>query len=81
MNLKSFKVHPNPVSEKLHFSFPERNEERRISIFNALGQKVYCSDAIGLNKSIEVGKLQEKGFTLVSVITGESVYDLKIIIK
>ncbi len=81
LSRNGIKVYPNPVSEILYFSFPHINAERRIRIFNAVGQKIYSDNAIDLHKSIEIENLKANGIIFVQVITGQNVSTFKIIIK
>ena len=75
------KVYPNPASENLHFLFSDKNRDRKIQIFNTLGQLIYNDDANDLNKSVEIDKLKTKGFVIARVVDGLDISRFKVIIN
>lgn len=79
---KSFKIRPNPVSQRLRadLSLPQK-KDIQLTVYSASGQRVISQQMAGYKDggfSINVGSL-DKGFYMLEVIAGEEQYTKRFI--
>lgn len=60
-------IYPNPVTNKLNIEFSKEDGNREIVMVNQNGQIVYKEYAIGLQKVIDMNKLNERGLIIVKI--------------
>ncbi|MBS1683990.1 MAG: T9SS type A sorting domain-containing protein [Bacteroidetes bacterium] len=68
---KGFAIYPNPATDVLNISTPS-NDIVSISIFNALGEKMYNAESL-INKQVSIGSLS-KGIYSILLTTHEKTY-------
>jgi len=74
--VNEIKIYPNPVKDKLNFSFDK--EISTVTIYNLLGQEVITKSVNNYETSIDVADLAT-GTYLVKVISGNEVKTVKVV--
>lgn len=78
---KNFTVYPNPCSDILSVDFNDNESERKIQIINNQGQVVYKTNNSDAKAHIDIKSLNLKGIITIQVITDNSAYNQKVIVK
>jgi len=75
------KIYPNPTSDKLYVEFSEIDVNRKIMIYNNLGQLIYQENACGLIEQIDIKKLKTTGVLAVQINSGQNCSVHKICVR
>jgi hypothetical protein len=74
-------IYPNPATKILNIVFSDALINRKITIYNAIGEKVYAIQTDSLKIEVDVKKLNLKGSILVHVESDKRVSNHKIIVQ
>jgi len=78
---QEFVVYPNPVSDQLTISFPEKSEANTLSIYTVSGKRL-LQKTINSNESISLKSNGiEKGIYLLTVETATKIYNSKLVVE
>ena len=82
LQTKSISVYPNPNNGKFNISLKNSISKMQVTIYNALGQKIYESSTRSPLPENEIDfSLHPKGVYLIKINDGESNYTDKIVIQ
>lgn len=73
-------VYPNPASDVLHFRFSESGSERKISLFNTLGQLLFSRNTYDSNTQINIREFNSEGMLIVKVNSDRVAASFKVVI-
>ena len=83
-NVYSIELYPNPASEgKFYLSIPQNMEDLEVTIYNALGAKLYYQTGFtpGKNATIETNHIREHGVYFVKLTSEGKTTTKKLIIN
>lgn len=82
IQLDDIEIYPNPASKILYIVFPDDvGVNRKVTIFNAMGQMVYATQTKSSKLELNVKSLNLKGLMLVNIETDKKVLNYKIFVQ
>jgi len=79
-NIIEFSAFPNPVSQGKLTITTFNTKEKKVTIYNVLGKRVFAQKFSGNNKQLDVSQINS-GIYIMKIIEGDKVATKKLIIK
>lgn len=76
--MRPVKLYPNPVQDKIYLKFPDSGTQKKVLVYNSVGQKLFATSSYQSQIEIDVSHLTHNKVLIVGVINGETVEYFKV---